>query len=322
MKTGIPYVTPRSLFAAFLAASALFTQQLSAQSVVTDPVGFISVTAKAGSAANPTLTLVSPTLLNPVAWQGTTDASGGVTANTFKVTGAGWTANQYNTSYFVEIYSGSNAGVWSTITATTSTTITTQTDLSSFATAGATIRIRKYTTLSDFLGASNSAGLLTGTEPALADEVLVYNGATPTLYWYYDASDNSGLPAGWKDISYNDASAIPIGPNQGFVIKRKTSGDRTFTVNGTVKTGNTFVPMGQNLNVVGTVSASGLTLAASGLYTGNATTGVKAGTEPALADEVYFTPAQLLFSTGTMTQAITQGFPLDGKILATMTLDL
>ena len=53
-----------------------------------------------------------------------------------------------------------------------------------------------------------------------------------------------------------------------------------------MKTGNTLFPVVNGLNVLGTASSMGLTLDSSGLYTGNAATGVKPSDDPTTADEV------------------------------------
>ena len=133
-----------------------------------------------------------------------------------------------------------------------------------------------------------------GTSIAAADEVAVYDGSSSTIYWYYNGSDNAA-PAGWYDSNYNPSATALIAPHQGVVIKRKVSGNVNITMVGSVKTGNTLFPVQPGLNVLGTVSASGLTLATSGLYTGSATTGMKGSTQPATADEltIYTSTSQL-----------------------------
>jgi uncharacterized protein (TIGR02597 family) len=229
-----------------------------ATEATTDPVGFITLNVASGSAATPQYTLLSPTLLRPVDWQGTI---GTISGKIISVANSPWTANQFNSGYFVEVTSGANAGAWSDIAATATGSITTEDSLSSFAAAGATIRIRKHVTLNDFLGPTNSAGLLGSDSSETADEVLIYDGAIPSIYWY------STIPGytGWRDLSFNAAGSKIIAPNQGVAIKRKTSGAVTFVSSGTVKTGNTFIPIVPGYNVVGTIAAQGLTLATCGL---------------------------------------------------------
>ena len=270
--------------AALLTAFSCLTAPAFGQSAATDPVGFITVNVAAGSAASPTLSLVSPTLMQAVEWQG---AIATITGTAITVAGTPWTAAQFGTNgqYFVEVASGASAGAWTDIQSSTTNGLTTLDDLSAFASPTTAIRIRKHTKLTDFLGVNNSAGLKGAASVANADEVLVYDGSNSTVYWYYDASDAQG-PAGWYNTSYQSAANVVIAPHEGVVIRRKGTAPVSFQAMGSVKTGNTYFPVKTGLNVLGTVSAYGLTLATSGLYTGNASTGVKGASAVTAADEV------------------------------------
>ncbi|MEO6785280.1 MAG: hypothetical protein ABI318_04020, partial [Chthoniobacteraceae bacterium] len=48
-------------------------------------------------------------------------------------------------------------------------------------------------------------------------------GATQIAYYYY--TDSSHSYDGWKDLSFNDASNIPIVPGTAFVLKRIGGGN-------------------------------------------------------------------------------------------------
>ena len=270
----------------------------------TDPVGFITLTvAGGGSVTSPKLSLVSPTVTQPISWQGAITGvvgtgSGPTATTTITVSStpsAPWTVNQFNGaagSFFVEIVTvlpnTHTTGALAVISATTANSITVAGNLTSpnvFAQVGDSIRIRKEMTFNDTLGATNTAGLLSTDDPATADEVLVYDGASSASYYYYIGDVSN--PAGWyNSTSFLPAGNVVIGSHQGVVIKRKAAGALSFTANGAVKTGNTLFPVVNGLNVLGTVSAQGLTLATSGLYTGNATTGVKPSDDPSTADEL------------------------------------
>lgn len=254
-------------------------------SVATDPVGFVTATVKGGgTVATPQLSLISPTLLQLVEWQGPV---GTISGKTINVANTPWVAGQFGTAgqYFVEVASGENAGAWTDIESSTTSSLTTLDDLSSFASAGSTIRIRKHVTLSSFFGTTNSAGIKGGTSVITADEVIVYDATTQATYFYYDASDGAG-PAGWYNTRVESAANVVIPPNAGVVIRRKDSAPISFLSFGAAKTGNTLVPINAGLNVVGNVAAKGLTLASSGLYTGSATTGLRGSNSPITADEV------------------------------------
>lgn len=272
--------------------TALGAPLFAATEATTDPVGFITTSATGGTMASPKLSLVSPTLTRPVDWQGviTTISANSTGPSTITVSGTPWTANQFNPtpgSYYVEVVSATNPGALSDISATTTNSITASDNLKSFGVAGDTIRIRKHVTLSDFLGASNSAGLLASDSASTADEVLVYSGSTPSTYWYYDGS--LGGTAGWYDLLFNPAGNAVIGPNEGVVIKRKTAGNLSITSAGSVKTGNSLIPIQPGLNVLPTLSAEGLTLGTSGLISGSNL--LKASDAASTADEVtIYTP--------------------------------
>lgn len=281
-----------------VSAQTSFAQTTTA---TTDPVGFITLTvAGGGSVTSPKLSLVSPTVTQPISWQGaiatvTGTGSGVGATTTITVAGTPWTASQFNGAagnFYVEIVTvlpnTHTTGALAVISATTANSITVAGNLTSpnvFAQVADSIRIRKEMTFNDTLGATNAAGLLSTDDPATADEVLVYDGAASVSYYYYIGDVSN--PAGWyNSTSFLPAGNVVIGPHQGMVIKRKAAGALSFTANGAVKTGNTLFPVVNGLNVLGTVSAQGLTLAASGLYTGSATTGVKPSDDPATADEL------------------------------------
>ena len=319
MKTNASLLRHLAAVAALLLPAA--TQPSFAQTTATtDPVGFISLTAAGGgTVASPKLTLLSPTLMQPISWQGAiTQVSANTTGpTTITVSGVQWTNNQFNGAagaYYIEIVSTAtpaNSGVMGQITTTTAgatnSSLVTAENLFAFATLGDMIRIRKDLTVADVFGVTNSAGLLASDDASTADEILIYNGASSASYFYYTGSP--GFPAGWyNSTTFDAAGAVVIAPHQGVVIKKKTAGGITFTSNGAVKTGNTIFPVVNGLNVLGTVSAKGLTLATSGLYTGNAGTGVKPSDDASTADELVLypsgSPVSYFYYTGS------PGFPL------------
>ncbi len=282
------------LSASLLAAASAFGQQ-----AVTDPVGFITLTVQGGgSVTSPRLSLLSPTLARPILYEGTISA---ISGTTITVSGTPWAVGAYNGangSHYVEIISTAvpaRSGTMSDIVSTpTTNTVVTSGDLSiNQAAVGDTIRIRKDVTIADVFGANNSAGLLGSAEDATtADEVLIYNGASSESYFYYTGAPPE-FPAGWYSSgAFAPANNVPIAPNEAVVIKRKTAAPLSITSAGTVKTGNTIMAVVNGLNVLGTSSAAGITLATSGLRTGDDNTGVKAGEDGSSADEV------ILYSSG------------------------
>ena len=277
--------------AALLSLALLGAGSVSAQEAKTDPVGFITLTiAGGGSVTSPALSLISPTLTRPIAYQGLITAIAGTTIT---VSGTPWAVGAFdgaNGNHYVEIVSTAvptRSGTMSDITATpTTSTITTAGDLSvNQAAVGDTVRIRKDVTIADIFGATNSAGLLASDDASTADEILIYNGASFSAYFYYTGTP--GFPAGWYNVStFEPAGSTPIAPNEAVVIRRKASTPISLTSVGSVKTGNTIFAVVNGLNVLGTASAQGLSLDSSGLYTANENSGVKATDDAATADEV------------------------------------
>lgn len=282
------------------------------QGVSTDPVGFITLPVISTAGASPTspaLSLICPTLVKPILYQGlVTDVNVGT--RTITVAGPlGYTGT--TGSHYVELISDTTpaqTGSLANIDSNTSTTITLpagEASYMSLPTVGETIRIRQHVTIADVFGATNSAGLLAGEEASSADEVLVYNGDNFTSYFYFVGAE--GFPAGWYKADFTPSNSQPIWPNESLVVKRKSAGNINITFTGTVKKGNTIFPITTGLNVISTVSAQGLTLNTSGLYTGNSSTGVAAGEEASAADEVLIytgsTPASYFYFVGA------EGFP-------------
>lgn len=284
---------PARLLGTLLLAAAPFANVWAIEAV-TEPVAVIPIKVNGGTTASPTLSPIAPSLVHPVGWQGPVAA---VSSTVISAPEGNWNAGEFsgsNGSHYVEILDGPNAGRWSTITACGADTVTTAEDLSALLAVGNAIAIRKHVTLNDFLGASNTAGLQGGTSPLGADEVAIYNGAAVTTCWYLN---NPVQPSksGWYTVSGTPAGSFVIAPNQGVIVKRKTATAATFLTAGTVKSGPTALLIQPGINVIGSAAAQGMTLAKSGLFTGNAATGVKGATSALNADQIT------LYSDGVQT---------------------
>jgi uncharacterized protein (TIGR02597 family) len=254
-----------------------------AQTAVTDPVGYITVTVN-GSASG--LSFIAPTLVNKVEFAGATSTTTGTTIN---FAGTPLTAGAYGPGFYVEVSSGGVPGAWSTIASNTANAITTTTDISNGLAAGATVRIRKHVTIGDFFGATNTAGLKSGDELGKADEVRVLDAVTKkiTKIFFYD----DGSSKGWFDEDFNDATNVGIPPQQGIFIVRKLAAPLSFVRVGSVKTGPTALPVQPGLNVMAVTRAVGssFTLGNSELKT--TTGGVQSGDESGKADLVRIAQA-------------------------------
>jgi uncharacterized protein (TIGR02597 family) len=289
MISGTPLPSARGLCAALLAATAIFSSQIYAQSVTTDPVGFVTISVSGGgSQGSPAYTFTSLGLVNPVAFQSTTTTSTGG-ATTLVDTSATWTDNQYNSTtpgaaptYFVEITSGTGAGTMYDITGTVAATQTLNlaSSLQAGITSGASYRIRQHWTIASVFGTTN----LAGGSIVSADQVQLLRNQGYATY-YYQTSGLGGI--GWRQAGAPsvDASATVIYPNDGILIARQQSASVSVVITGAVKTGQTSIPVITGYSLLGNVYSSAMTLASSNLYTGDPNTGLASGSVTS-ADQV------------------------------------
>lgn len=287
MKPSRSRFTPFTVAALALAGS--ICSQALAQTASTTPVGFITLSVPGTSTLSPAgsgaLTLAGLGMVQPITFQGNADV---VNTGTSTITNnsATWTANQFaatSNPYFLEIASGPAAGVILDIASNTSTTVTTTQALPAAFVANASFIIRPHWTLSSVFGATGNAGLAIGNTSS-ADQVLLYNGNTYDAY-YYDNGQGFVSPGWQKNNNPIDGTTVRIYPDQGILIIRRQSASTQVVLTGAVKTGQTSVPIQSGNNVVGNVYGAGMTLADSGLYTGNSATGVASGTSTS-ADQV------------------------------------
>jgi hypothetical protein len=126
-----------------------------------------------------------------------------------------------------------------------------------------------------------------------ADEAQLYDPVT-TVYSQFFYDDANGY---WSDPGGNDSSNVPVYPNAGVVVVRKAVGATNGVVVGSVKTGQTKLGAADGVNIIPNVypvsspATNLVTLATSGLYTGNPATGVTPSFDLSAADEVQILDA-------------------------------
>jgi uncharacterized protein (TIGR02597 family) len=273
------------LVAGILLTSA--TCILAQTTATTDPVGFITLNiAGDGGSGTGALSFKGLSLTRAVEYQGSAETVG---TNTLVDNEATWTDNQFNGAngaYFVEITSGANAGSTYDIQSTTAgtKTITLGQNLAAGTTAPVTFKVRKHWTIASVFGANNEAGL-SGGSSTTADQVLIYNGTGYDSY-YYQTTGLGGV--GWRKggAPSVDVSATILYLEDGVVIRRQQASAANIVLLGSVKTGQTSIPVASGISILANVYASGMTLSSSGLYTGNSATGV-AGGSSSTADQVF-----------------------------------
>ena len=268
--------------ALFIAASAGVNAQTTA---VTDPVGYITINV-AGTASQYTYSAIAPTLVNKVEFSGVVSA---ISADGRTLTVSGLTGT-FTSGYWIEVTNGAGEGAWTNVTGNSPTTITTVDSMTPFITAGtSTVKLRQHVTIAQFFGATNTAGLQAGADPGLADEIIFLGDrgvASQNITVFYDGT-------GWFDGNFGAAENMAIEPGQGLLIGRRATTNTSFVQVGHVKTGKSMNsglagPVAGDFgeNVMGIRSAVGVKLKDSRLHTGVDATGVHAGDDPGLADEV------------------------------------
>ena len=267
---------PTSLIGGFASVFAL-VQVAIAQSVTTDPVGFINFNIQGtNGASNGALTFLGLSFTQPVSYQATFSSANGTTLTDSNAT---WVDDQFNGangSFYVELITGNGTGMTSQITATVAAThsIKTADDLSSFVNANTGYKIRQNWTLGSVFGTGSTLVLNAGTATS-ADEVLVYSSKTQSYTIYYYKSGGLG-GTGWRTTSdpSTDQTATPFLPAAGVVVKRAQSSSLSFPLTGAVKVGQSSIPIGTGLSLVSNVYPAGnLTLGNSNLISSGFTGG-------------------------------------------------
>jgi len=253
--------------------------------VVTDPVGFVTVTIN-GTNTSP-YTYLGLSLTQPVAYQSKITAANGTQLTD---SSANWTNGQFSgtgNAYFIELTSGPGAGITDDVISNTSTTLTTASDLSSMIIPGTTTyKLRKHWTIGSVFGTNNEIGLAGGSSASTADNIILLDPETQVYYTYYYRTNS---PAGWRRSTdmFTDASNTILYMDQGIWIKRKLGSSVSTKLVGAVKLGQTLIPISANQNIVANVyPVTNLTLATSNLYTGSTTNGFAGGSTASTADTI------------------------------------
>ncbi|QJE96501.1 hypothetical protein [Luteolibacter luteus] len=224
-----------------------------AQAASTTPVGYLTVDIAANGD-----TYISPSLVEATVFASASSASpsGGST-----ITFSGSVPTGLDTTYVLEITSGTSEGWWSTVTSSTATSITVNDAFPAGLPANTQVSVRKHSTLKTFLGL-NAPGLIPFTGTGNADQVQVLNPVTQsvTIYSWVTAEDWGAAEGVWmKTSDSSDGSNTIIEPGSAVKIKR-FGGALSFVATGTVKVTKTQVDIFPNFNWVGTPAAAGSTL--------------------------------------------------------------
>lgn len=260
-----------------------------AQTAVTDPVGYITLpVAGGGSAASPALSYIGASLVNKIEVSAVAAAaSAGTTAEfaagVLPAAGAYGLNSLGQGSYYVEIASGPNAGVWTDVVASSATTLTLLDPIGNLC-QNQTLKVRKHHTIATIFGSTSAqVQLQQGAAIGQADELLVIENPTANVsrsfYFSTDDADFDGNADGWVFANGNPAAEYVLAPGVGVKVSRKNAGEVKIIQVGHVKTGPTVLTIETGLQLVSVPRAVGANfnldnsgLLASGL-TGNLTLG-------------------------------------------------
>lgn len=231
--------------------------------------------------STPKLTFLALQSVQPAAEAGTLTAAG---AGTLTDQNANWTTGQFEGNpHYIEFGSGLVADIVGTDGA--SRTLTISWNLEGLVSPGQSYTIRRHSTLAGVFGANNSAGLLAGANSASADNILVHRAETQqTLTYFY-----SNVPgfSGWYSAAYSPANNLIIRPQQGLMIRRRSSGNVVLYSGGVSRRVAPIIVVNRGFNLLGTLrAASSVTLASLNLYTGNPGTGLAGGANSSAADNL------------------------------------
>ena len=222
-------------------------------------------------------------VVNPVVYAG---GVGSVTGLNLVDGSAVWAEGQFNGTngvHYVEFDSGIMADV--VRTAGSLKTLVLAGALPVAPAVGSGYRIRKHFTIASIFGKSNEAGLTPGSNANEADNVILHVPQTQeTLTLFYSNFPNF---TGWFQDDYSPAGDLVVYPEQGLMIRSKSARNTTLLLDGLAKRTLTVVPVFGGYNLVGTLNAVGSRkLSELNLYTGNPSTGLAAGPNPAEADNL------------------------------------
>jgi len=289
----------RNFCAKFLCVAALTLSvgvtSLWAQSntVYTDPVGFITLTAVGTNGLSGNVLsfwgLGMTQIVTNRGLVGTVTTPKQIPVNNTLTPGE-FSAVSNIPAFFIEITSGTGAGVFDDIISNDANNVYTYTDISSEAPAGVTYKIYPHWTLASVFGPADQSGLQGNSLASGADLVIVQNPVNQTyVSYFYNTSSKTGGP-GWRGVGANsltDFSAQPLYVDQGILIEKQTGTNLNVLLVGAVKLGQTVQPVyGTNTFVGNVYASSAVTLTNSGLYTGNPATGLVGASTASSADLV------------------------------------
>jgi hypothetical protein len=293
-------------FIALLSVAALLTSSAFAQTVATDPVGYVTIIVNGSPDGTATAyTPLSLSLENVVLASGAlseaptsavlTNSSASYIPSAFAGTDASG-----NATHYLQFTTG---GLIADIIANDATTITTGGDLTGLASSGDGYAVKKHSTLADIFGVANEAGLEGGGDFTASDQVFIMSsdgaGSFATYYYQIDPTAPSNFlgGSGWRTVgnTSTDQSNVVVGPDDGILIARATPGDVEFVVTGSVNAVDHKRDLPAGFSLVAYPYPVDVTLDDSNIYTGS--NGYVSGGDFSSSDTIFVLGSNGIYTT-------------------------
>ena len=215
-------------FIALLSGAALLTSSAFAQTVATDPVGYVTTNLQAGT------NLVTAPLLGDIQYNGLAGTVAGAVVDL-----SGLPASVSTPSY-VHVPSGTAAGATASIVSSDATSVTLEGAIAGLA-QGDVVRIVEHFQLSDLTVASDSS---------------LVDGSVVTIYNSDNTSDSYTTYSNlWFDANFAASDGVIVFPGEGVVMNLQGATTLTFVGNVNTKPVDVALTSGA-VNVVGSVNPS------------------------------------------------------------------
>lgn len=205
-----------------------------------------------GTSSTTRYVMVSVPVFRPIVTAGVIT---GINGNSVTDTDADWIDDQFNNpsqtsadppTHYLEIITGPDAGLIADIIDTdgSSKTLTLPSNIGD--NIDQQYIIRRHQTLGSIFGADNSVlNLLEGNNFNTAENILITTASGTKSYFFGFGS--------WLDATFSNANDTVVYPEQGVMIQRKTSDDKTLFLSGALKSGPTIAPVHEGYNMLGTI---------------------------------------------------------------------
>jgi uncharacterized protein (TIGR02597 family) len=219
--------TPQKIIS-LLAGSALAAATF-LNAATTDPVGYVTATTPNGDDA-----LIGVPLTQNLSYAGNAVS---VSTNVITISST-VVADSFAGTHYLLATSGSNTGQWSSVTANTTSEITTEDPLIS---QGDTINIFPFWTLSTLF--PGGAGVGASANPSLPTSVVLINNlegegvdlSSAASYFYYVGTE--GVPAGWYQTGvFTPSDDLILSPETYLTVRNETGASITTVFSGAVPT--------------------------------------------------------------------------------------